>query len=151
MSPLHGGVDRNVEALNTICNRKGRLFTEAWIETAPRAGAGSGSTVASSRRRGSKRAIASAPNNARKSPLHGGVDRNAICILHRYGLPNSRLFTEAWIETDPTSRSIAAARGSPLHGGVDRNTATPTGDQVLDSRLFTEAWIETPALASSGR
>ena len=228
-SPLHGGVDRNLDIYRGIRDDRGRLFTEAWIETSARPARRAGAPrrlfteawietasppprrpcgpVASSRRRGSKlrpdavrdrrhrgrlfteawietrstRAgptatsgrlfteawIETYPRRARRcarhgrlfteawietrcprppaagcrSPLHGGVDRNAdeqAVVVQ----PECRLFTEAWIETSAKRASRACAL-SPLHGGVDRNRGRKRIKSGRNGRLFTEAWIET--------
>ena len=76
MSPPHGGVDRNAIAVRREVTRICRLLTEAWIETCPLSTSRRSATVASSRRRGSKRC-----EILDRVPAHG------------------RLLTEAWIET----------------------------------------------------
>ena len=125
----------------------GRPFTGAWIETssAPRL-----------------------PMTA-WSPLHGGVDRNAMRSAPA-SRSHGRPFTGAWIETPCqaqalTDPDVAPSRGrgskhgdaaagdgrrtSPLHGGVDRNASKIFRAAPVAGRPFTGAWIETPATRTS--
>ena len=76
LSPLHGGVDRNITKTRAWVHEECRPFTGAWIETPMNSTVGSQRQVAPSRGRGSKlpKRIHAKPVDV--SPLHGGVDRN---------------------------------------------------------------------------
>ncbi len=125
-SPLHGGVDRNEGMTVGPAKRRGRPFTGAWIETHPDRHSINDHAVAPSRGRGSKRLAARLQDVTAWSPLHGGVDRNL-----------------AWM------RLTSLQAGSPLHGGVDRNLASLVTMDTRARRPFTGAWIETPKASAS--
>ncbi len=98
-----------------------RLLTGARIETCGPCAGDAASAVASSRGRGSKRSgITPRRRPVRRSPPHGGADRNVS--------------------------ELAALRHlvvSPPHGGADRNTYTATNPGGAAGRLLTGARIET--------
>ncbi len=119
-SPLHGGVDRNWLLSLWRAETKRRPFTGAWIETVSRVKETTGWQVAPSRGRGSKPLEGAASVAFRKSPLHGGVDRNTLSV----------------------GGALLGSR-SPLHGGVDRNLKLTQKLIAIIGRPFTGAWIET--------
>ena len=142
-SPLHGGADRNMKTDGALASTEGRPFTGARIETSARRCGGASRRVVPSRGRGSKHPRRALHRHARRSPLHGGADRNAALAMATT-LAAGRPFTGARIETPNhggrrEDGRVAPSRGrgskqarprrsgrcgrSPLHGGADRNTA----------------------------
>ncbi len=169
MSPLRGGVDRNIDSI-TVAGRlcvapsrgrgskpksrseveagSSRPFAGAWIETFQSALQTPAFPVAPSRGRGSKR-------------------RRSDALWYRR---SGRPFAGAWIETtlaEPRTGLcwVAPSRGrgskpvlvgvanlrcrSPLRGGVDRNPTPMPPSVGATSRPFAGAWIETPMIKGS--
>ena len=163
-----------------------RPFTGAWIETtqnrlirptfrvAPSRGRGSKrclicqplaeASVAPSRGRGSKRIRIDRRRSDRRSPLHGGVDRNSRFSRRRSRI-TCRPFTGAWIETRHDDRGIdgcvvAPSRGrgskhvvdlrfdddavvAPSRGRGSKQVVAAGIFAAAAGRPFTGAWIET--------
>ncbi len=174
-SPLHGGVDRNAEAVRLKLEAAGvapsrgrgskhfercifgeplagRPFTGAWIETTSALAARAGLWVAPSRGRGSKHA----------------------CLVRDRLPPVGRPFTGAWIETSsPPPRTtcrppVAPSRGRGSKQGLPRMAAhgagvapsrgrgskhEPQADRSRSGqgRPFTGAWIETASRSLTPR
>ena len=140
-SPLHGGVDRNSRAAGVSTHSRRRPFTGAWIETAFQPFSLSDPQVAPSRGRGSKHFQTLIGIRTIRSPLHGGVDRNAAAnstvartrvapsrgrgSKHRHrpgGSPGPRSPLHGGVDRNISQvRDLIAETRSPLHGGVDRN------------------------------
>ncbi len=125
----------------------GRPLTGAWIETTISIGATPTSSVALSRGRGSKQEHQHRVRRGRKSPSHGGVDRNKV-VGDRIVERGSRPLTGAWIETGSCAGRSTTVK-SPSHGGVDRNKSLRRHLGTLGSRPLTGAWIETTRCAQS--
>ena len=119
----------------------GRPFTGAWIETLHCGPAGEGGPVAPSRGRGSKPGALDAVASGARSPLHGGVDRNAdagysilqfpVAPSRGRGSKRSSLFSRA------AGGRVAPSRGRGSKRVFARLHRSP------DRRPFTGAWIET--------
>ncbi len=149
MSPLHGGVDRNIAGLARRAALYRRPFTGAWIETITRRQDRPCALVAPSRGRGSKLPGSILSDIMRGRPFTGAwieTPQTSISLFR----PGRRPFTGAWIETAGRNR-LRVRLWSPLHGGVDRNVLARTTAKTRRRRPFTGAWIETPALAPADR
>ena len=143
-SPLHGGADRNWNAMRPCPPMPRRPFTGARIETTKRRACYERSVVAPSRGRGSKHVDARDRVAVGVSPLHGGADRNTFS-LRSVTFWNSRPFTGARIETprsgSPAARPTVApsrGRGSKHHrGGAE---AQGRRRPLTGARIETRPW-----------
>ena len=164
LSPLHGGVDRNLDSKEGKFIITGRPFTGAWIETS------SETRLSNSFRRRpftgawiETRSGAQGYERWEVAPSRGRGSKLPK-YWHTQIYQGCRPFTGAWIETLPMGYAVTYDQ-SPLHGGVDRNVnvghepvlpnvapsrgrgsklnRTKEKRYTAESRPFTGAWIET--------